>query len=56
MFIFAMSSAARPYFTQNSSSNMESSKLFEHNRPMFNLMGLETLPTFRCHMTGAIDV
>ena len=56
MFILAMSSLGRLYFTSNSSSNSESSKLLEHSRPMLSLIGLDTLPTLRCHITGPMEV
>ena len=55
MFIFTMSSLARPYLVSNSSSKMESSKVFEHSRPMLNTIGLPTLPTLRFHITGGTD-
>ena len=56
MFIFLMSSLSSPYLIRNSSSNIESSKLLEHSRPMFSLMGRPTLPTLRCHITGPMEV
>ena len=56
MFILTMSSLRRRYLAKNSSSKMESSNDLEHSRPMFNLIGLPTLPTLRCHITGPIDV
>ena len=56
MFIFTMSSRRRPYLARNSSSKMESSKVFEHSSPMLNWMGLPILPILRCHITGGDDV
>jgi hypothetical protein len=40
-----MCSRARRYFAQNSSSKIESSKVFEHSSPRLKRMGLEILPT-----------
>ena len=50
-----MSCLASPYFVQNSSSKMESSKVFEHRSPMLKTIGLPTLPILRLHITGGTD-
>ncbi len=55
MFIFTMSCLARPYLVRNSSSKMESSKLFEQSSPMLKTMGLAILPILRLHITGGTD-
>ena len=39
----------------NSSSKMASSKVFEHSRPMLNMIGLPILPILRFHITGGTD-
>src|SRR3954454_5811673 len=56
MFIFTMSCFFRPYLASKSSSKMASSNVFEHNRPMLNRNGLDTLPALRSHIVGGDDV
>ena len=56
MFIFTMSALARPYLASNSSGKIESSNVLEHNSPMLNRNGLDTLPALRSHITGGDDV
>jgi hypothetical protein len=55
MFIFRMFSIGRSYLVSNSSSKIESSKVFEHSRPMLNRIGFDTLPALRDHMIGGTD-
>ena len=52
MFIFTMSALASPYLASNSSGKMASSNVLEHNSPMLNRNGLDTLPALRSHMIG----
>ena len=56
MFIFTMSALARPYLASNSSGKIESSNVLEHNSPMLNRNGLDTLPALRSHITGGEEV
>src|ERR1051326_7695354 len=55
MFILRMSCFLSPYFASKSSSKIASSNVFEHSRPMFNVIRRATLPALRCFIAGGDD-
>ncbi len=52
MFIFTISALASPYLASNNSGKIASSNVLEHNSPMLNRNGRDTLPALRSHITG----
>src|SRR5262249_27508759 len=55
MFLFTRSCRSTPYFASSSSSNMASSKVFEHSRPMLRANRRAGLPALRTVITGGTD-